>query len=372
MYSIPKLMHIKNKSPELYKKTAKICLIGDYIGYMLTGKAQIDYSLASRTMAFDIGKLCWNDEIMDAAKLDISLFSEPAPFGKIIGEIRGELSLELGLKKNAAVVLGGHDQIAAAVGSGVFDSRAAVDGAGSVECITPVFSRECINAEILTRGSYSIVPYAEPGFYACYAFSFTGGALLKWFADNLAGYSNAYAKKRGISVYAQLEGDAPVTGPTGILVLPHFSGAATPYMDYGSKGAIVGLEITHAERDIFYALMEGVCYEMRLNADYLRDAGITFQSLKATGGGANSRAWMQMKADVLNMPVTALESAEAGAAGCAMAAGAALGIYPDLRAAAEVFVRERETYCPRPEMCARYGEIYEKYKKLYAAVRPLL
>ena len=372
MYSIPKLMHIKNKLPELYKKTSKICLIGDYISYMLTGNAQIEHSLASRTMAFDINRLDWSGEIMEAAGVDISLFSKPVPFGTPSGEILKGLSAELGLKKSAVIVSCGHDQVAAAVGSGIFESRFAVDGAGSVECITPVFSLGSVNPEILIRGSYSIVPYVDPGKYACYAFSFTGGALLKWFTDNLAGYSGIEAKKRGISVYMQLEGDAPADGPTGILVLPHFSGAATPYMDYGSRGALIGLTLTHTERDIFYALMEGVCYEMRLNADFLRSAGITFESLRATGGGANSRAWMQMKADVLNMPVTALESAEAGAAGCAMAAGAALGLYPNLREAAKIFVREKETYCPVPEMHGRYSLIYEKYKKLYTAVRPLM
>ena len=372
MYSVPKLMWIKNNRPELYNRAAKILFVGDYIVYMLTGKTQIDYSLASRTMAFDINTLEWSAEVMRAADIDMELFSAPVAFGTSAGPIRGELADKLGLARDVVVVSGGHDQVAAAVGCGVFDSRTAVDGAGSVECITPVFSLGAVGIDKMTEGSYSIVPYVEPGKYVCYAFLFTGGALLQWFADTLAGYAAAAAQKRGVSVYDELEGGEPLSGPTGILVLPHFSGAATPYMDYGSKGAIAGLTLTHTQRDIFYAMMEGVCFEMRLNTERLSGAGIKFGALRAAGGGANSRAWMQMKADILNMPVVALQSAEAGAAGCAMAAGTALGLFADLRAAAGAFVKERETYYPRAEMREKYGAIYEKYKKLYAAIRPLV
>jgi len=202
------------------------------------------------------------------------------------------------------------------------------------------------------------VPYIEPGKYVCYAFSFTGGALLKWFTDHLTG--GAYPAE-----------DIFMAEPTGLLVLPHFSGAATPYMDSGSKGAIIGLTLSHTQRDIYYALMEGVCFEMRLNMDCLNHAGIRFESLRAAGGGANSRVWMQMKADILNLPVTALQSVEAGAVGSAMTTGVAIGLFDDLRSAAKIFVQEKETYCPRAEMHEKYNKIYEKYKKLYPAVRPL-
>ena len=358
MYSLPKLMWIKNNRPELYKKTSKILLMGDYIVYMLTGKTQIDYSLASRTMALDINTLEWSKEIMDAVGIDASLFSKPVAIGTNAGPIRKELAEKFGFANEIAIVSCGHDQVAAAVGCGVFDGHTAVDGAGSVQCITPVFSRGQINEELI-NGNYSIVPYIEPGKYVCYAFSFTGGALLKWFADNVT--KGAYPDENIL-----------LSEPTGILALPHFSGAATPYMDSGSKGAIIGLTISHTQQDIFYALMEGVCYEMRLNIDCLNNAGIKFEQLRAAGGGANSKVWMQMKADILNIPVTALQSIEAGAVGSAMMTGVATGIFENLRSAAKTFVQEKERYYPRIEMREKYNKIYEKYKKLYSAVRPLV
>ena len=118
--------------------------------------------------------------------------------------------------------------------------------------------------------------------------------------------------------------------------------------------------------------MEGVAYEMRLNYDALADSGIRFESLRATGGGAKSRVWMQMKADILGMPITALETADAGTVGSAMLTGVAVGAFRDLADAANHMVRETETYCPRADAHDRYMKIYERYRRLYRAVRPLM
>ncbi len=369
MYSMPKLMWIKKHSPELYSRVTHVFLIEDYIVYMLTGKNQIDYSLATRTMAFDIHELKWSADVFEAADVDPAVFSKPVPTGTSAGEFRPSLTAELGLPRNVIAVSVSHDQVAAAIGSGVFDDSCAVNGSGTVECITPVF--EHADAKIMAESNYSIVPYIIPGKYVCYSFSYTGGAIIKWFADNLAGYAAEEAKAHGRSIYAELE-DNWNNQPTGLLVLPHFAGAATPYMDAGSKGAIVGLTVANTQNDIHLAIMEGICYEMLLNIERLREAGIEIRQLRATGGGANSRVWLQMKADILNIPVTALRSAEAGAAGSAMLVGIALGVFCDLREAASVIVTERKTYLPRPDVHQKYQSCFERYKKLYNAIRPLV
>lgn len=369
MYSLPKLMWVRENLPEIYEKTRHVFLMEDYVVYKLTGKAQIDYSLATRTMAFDIRNLCWSREVCDAAGIVPGLFSEPVPTGTSAGEIRRELSEKLGLWEGTIVVSVSHDQVAAAIGSGVFDESRTVDGAGTVQCTTPVFTR--YDPAKMAENNYCIVPFIKKGSYVTYAFSYTGGALVKWFVDTLAGDAAAAAKAQGTSVYDLLEGGFS-DEPTGILVLPHFAGAATPYMDGGSRGAIVGLTLSHSQSDIYRAVMEGVCYEMRLNQELLTQSGVAVAPLHATGGGAKSRVWMQMKADVLNVPVTALTTAEAGATGSAMLVGVAVGLFPDLEAAAKVMVKVREVFQPRPEAHARYEAVYQRYKQLYSAVRPLV
>lgn len=371
MYSISKLMWLKKHHPELYAAARRIHLIEDFVVWHLTGTAQIDYSLASRTMAFDIHALTWSREIFDAAEIDVELMSQPVPMGELAGTVTAAIARRTGLDQSCKIVSVSHDQMAAAVGAGAFDGSTAVDGAGTVECLTPVYDG-IPNMDVLYQGYFSVVPYVIPGKYVAYAFSYTGGALIQWCVETLAKYEKTLAAEQGKSVNSYLEQMYQGEKPTGLLVLPHFAGAATPYMDTGSKGVILGLTTATTVAELYRACMEGVAYEMYLNMQALRNSGIRFTHLNATGGGANSSVWMQMKADVLNLPITALQTVDAGTVGCAMLTGIAIGLFRDLNEAAQKMVLEAETYYPRAEMHAEYMKNYERYKELYDRIRPLM
>ena len=361
MYSIGKLMWLKKHQSEIYAQAKHIFLIEDYVVFHLTGTAQIDYSLATRTMAFDINTLTWSKEIFEAAGIDVSLMSKPVPTGTPAGHVTEAVAEKTGLDEKCVIVSVSHDQVAAAVGAGAFDSSVAVDGAGTTECLTPIFD-SVPNAQTMAAGNFSIVPYIIPGKYVAYAFSFTGGALLQWAMETVGRGETNESMERA---YGSDE-------PTGLLVLPHFAGAATPYMDNGSRGAILGLTTDSRPADIYRACMEGVVYEMRLNHEELKKSGVCFKRLNATGGGAKSKLWMQMKADVLNMPVTALETVDAGTIGSAMLTGIAIGVFKDTADAASKMVVPKETYYPRAQMHEKYTAIYQRYKGVYQAVRPLV
>ena len=361
MYSISKMMWIKKHHPEVYAAAKRIHLIEDFVVWHLTGKAQIDYSLASRTMAFDIRNLTWSREIFEAAGIDCALMSEPVRTGTSAGKITPDAAKRTGLQAECQIISVSHDQVAAAVGAGAFDGSVGVDGAGTVECLTPIYDT-LPDIGVMSKGFFSVVPYVIPGKYVAYAFSYTGGALIQWCMETFGkGETNQSMEE----AYGK---DAP----SGLLVLPHFAGAATPYMDTGSKGAILGLTTSHTAADIYRACMEGVAYEMNLNYDALAGSGVRIERLHATGGGARSKVWMQMKADILNLPVTALKTVDAGTVGSAMLTGIAAGIFRDLSDAAAHMVQAAETYEPRAEMHEAYMKNYERYKAVYQAVRPLI
>lgn len=369
MYSISKIMWMKRHKPEIYEKAKHVFLMEDYVIFQLTGNAQIDYSLATRTMAFDITSLEWSKEIFYNADIDMGLMSKVVPTGTSAGGLLPKITEKTGLSVHTQMVSISHDQVAAAVGAGVFDSEKAVDGAGTVECITPVYDK-MPDLDVMYQGNYAVVPYVIPGKYVCYAFSYTGGALIQWCVETLAKKEKELAKEQGISVNELLEGS--VDELTGMLVLPHFAGAATPYMDTGSKGVIAGLTAGSTVNDIYRACMEGVVYEMMLNMEYLEDSGIHFQMLHATGGGAKSSVWMQMKADMLGIPITALKTVNAGTVGSAMLTGIVTGCFKNLEDAAAHMVEKTTVYYPRKDKHERYAEIYKRYRKLYQAVRPLV
>ncbi|MBP5780245.1 MAG: carbohydrate kinase, partial [Clostridia bacterium] len=161
MYSLCKLMWLKRHEPGVYAAAKHIFLIGDYVVWHLTGKAQIDYSLATRTMAFDINTLTWSKEIFDAAGIDVSLMSAPVPPGTPAGSVTPEAAGRTGLGRDCMIVTVAHDQVAAAVGAGVFDGSKAVDGAGTVECLTPIYD-SLPDIEVMAKGYFSVVPYVVP------------------------------------------------------------------------------------------------------------------------------------------------------------------------------------------------------------------
>ena len=374
MYSISKIMWMKKHRPEVYEKARAIFLMEDYVVFHLTGRRVIDYSLATRTMAFDIMKLDFSEEVLQAAGVDRALFSQAVPTGTAAGPVLPEAAERTGLGRETVVVAVSHDQVAACVGAGAFDGSVAVDGAGTVECLTPVFD-SLPDIDTMSRGYFSVVPYVIPGKYVAYAFSYTGGALMQWCTDTLAKEEKNLAKEAGCSVNEYLEkqyGAKYGEEPGQLLVLPHFAGAATPYMDTGSRGAILGLTTDTDLSEIYRGCMEGVAYEMLLNYREIRPAGVHCTKLNATGGGARSAVWMQMKADMLNLPMTALKTADAGTVGSAMLTGIAIGLFRDLQDAADHMVEEIRTYYPRPEMHEKYNRIFSRYEQVYQAVRPLV
>ena len=352
MYSLPKLAWIKKNIPDAYNKAKHILLMQDYVGFLLCGNACIDYSLAARTMGFDVREKTWSKLLFDKAGIDISKMSIPVQCGTVIG-----VSDKFGLK-NTKIVIGCHDQVASAIGAGATAVGCAVDGSGSVECVTPVFDG-IPNDNTLCGMGYPFVPFLD-GKYVSYSLIFNGGTSLKWYRDNFAPGEE----------YKDLDSSVSKT-PTGILVLPHFSGSATPYMDSDSTGAFVDVKLEHTKADMYKAVMEGVAYEMRINADTLAKYGIKPEKLYATGGGSKSPVWLQIKADVLNTPITVVDAPEVGTMGTIMLTGIAVGAFKSLDEGMKIFVKYGKTYYPDEQMHKAYTVLYEKYKKLYNALKEI-
>lgn len=353
MYSLPKIMWIKNNMPAAYKATKRILLMQDYIVYMLTGRAQIDHSLAARTTCFDIKAKKWCDEILDFCGIDKTLFSTPVPSGTIAGNIKIELAKELNVSPYLKVISGCHDQIAAMTGANAYSSDEVMDGTGTVECV-PVIMDEPPKDFSLYKCGYSFAPHIN-GKYACYVLSYCGGSTIKWFKDNFTDKS-----------YDELNRNVKEE-PTNLLIMPHFAGAATPYMDTAARAVMAGLTFEHTKTDIYKALMEGTAYEIAVNLDVLANFGVKPKTLIATGGGAKSDVWLQIKADVLNAEVIATDTEEVGAAGTAFLAGAAVGIYDKNTR----LVKSRKTFYPNPKRHEFYSLQFKKYKKMYKLCKEL-
>lgn len=371
MYSLPKIMWTLDNIIGVRENVSKFLQASDFICFRLCGECCVSQTLACRTLAYDIKKEYWSEEIMNAAGVPISVMPTPVKNGSIIGEIKHSVANKLGIPKTVKIIAGSQDQIAAATGAGVLSSGQAVDGTGTVECITPIFDHIIGNIEFISD-NFVCVPHSVEGCFATYQFNFSGGVLLKWFRDTFATALKAEATSRGVSVYRILDEACPKK-PSDIIVVPHFMGAGgTPDMVPTAKGTISGLTITTNTNDIYRAIMEGLTYEMAYNLEKSSQHGIQIDTLRATGGGASSPIWLQLKADIFYAlcgikSVTPLKTEEAGAAGCAMMSAVALGSYRSLADAAENFVKLGNTVYPDETFAEVYREKYEKYKQLRQA-----
>lgn len=365
LFSVSKLLWIKKHRPELYGQADKVFLICDYLGYMLTGERVIDYGLAARSGAFGIHTLQFDKNLLGGLGIDAKLFSAPVPTGTRVGKMRKELCKELGIKGECMLSVGSHDQVCSALGAGAVEAGDAVDGMGTVECITTLFSRPLTSVEAGQAG-YVCVPYAVPGLYSTYMFNYTSGGLISWYRNKiLHDYRGDEA-----NFFAYME--KGIKGePTGILTLPYLAGAATPYADIAVRGAVVNISSYTTDTALYQSMLESTAMEMRLNAETVEKFGVKILKTVATGGGANSRKWLRLKADIQNVPIATLRSSEGGLCGCAMLSAVSAGHAANLKEAAKIFVRYDEHFEPDEKRHAAYEEQYSKYKKLYAAVKEI-
>jgi xylulokinase len=221
--------------------------------------------------------------------------------------------------------------------------------------------------DALRRGNISAYRHVVPGLYLSMTLNHSGGLLLRWFRDTLSRWEVEYARVAGQDAYDTILAGAPA-GPTSLLVLPHFAGSGTPLLDTRSKGAILGLTFSVTHGEIAKAFLEGLCYELRVNLDLLRGAGLAIEELHAVGGGAKSPLWLRLKADICQIPLRVPEVRDAACLGAALVAGVGAGVYGDLRSAVTQTVHMGRRIEPRQASAAAYEPRYALYRQVYPAL----
>ncbi len=369
MFSINRVMWLKKYHPDIYRRTWKFLCYEDLVIQKLGLPPTIDYSLAARTMAFDIVKKRWSREILSLAEVDESLLSEVRPSGTEVGRISSKVCSRLSLPSGVSVVTGGHDQPCGSLGAGVKEEELATEAAGTVDCIATVFKEPHLDQKML-ENNFACYPHTISQFYISLAFNFTGGCLLRWFRDALGGEEKREAEKTGENVYSILINKA-TKEPSPLYLLPHFTTTGTPYMDPNSAGAILGLSLNTSKADLIKAILEGVAFEMKHNLVLLEEAGIPVRELRAIGGGAKSKKWLQLKADIYNRPLVSLKVSEAACLGAAILAGVGIGEYSSIEEAVETVVKKRESFYPHKEKAKIYEEKFAVYKDIYPTLKEL-
>ncbi|MHC4444711.1 MAG: FGGY-family carbohydrate kinase [Planctomycetota bacterium] len=362
--TLPKMLWIQRNEPDIWKKAGRFLLYEDFFLLRLGGLAKISHCLASRTQMYDLATNDWADDILAKCHIDRNRLASLVPQdGGVVGKIGQDLARSFGLNNELLLVSGGHDQACAALGSGVIDDGLAMVSTGTAEVMELAMSSPALN-QGLRQGNISVYRHVVPKLYLAMTLNHSGGLLLRWFRDNLCKWECQQGRNSGRDPYDLILADTP-NGPTDIMVLPHFAGSGTPLLDITSKGAIVGLNFATTQATIAKAILEGLTFELRLNLELLQENGAQIKELHAVGGGARSPLWLQLKADICQVPLRVPKVTEAACLGAALLAGVAAGKYTDLATAVKKTVHLERAIEPDRKSAHNYDQRYKLYKQMY-------
>jgi xylulokinase len=367
IYGGQKVLWLRDNRPELFASTYKFLGWADLVAYLLGAEPCTDYSLANRSLFFDMQHARWSEETLDYLGMPLDKLPRVAQAGTLIGTVSRHAAEELRLPLDVRIVLGAHDQCTSAAGAGVIHPMQAAYGMGSYICITPTYDTIPPTKGLLAA-KLNVEHHAVPGLFVSFYYNLSGGTVLKWFRDVFAQAEMREALATGRDVYDQLLAEMPES-PTDLVVLPHFAPTGPPYFDEHPVGVIAGLTLETNRGMFIKGLLEGVTYYFRQGLEQMASAGIAINEFRATGGGARSNSWLQISADVLGRRLIRPVVTEAGALGATVLAGSGCGVYTSIEEAVAMLVRIDRTFEPDPRRQAAYAESFGRYQLLYPFAR---
>ena len=363
LYSLPKLMWM-DRSTDAIRNAKYIMFYEDLVGYLLTGARKVSYTSAARSLAFDVQKKEWSEELLAMAGIHREQMSEPVPPLTVIGTLLPEMAQRTGLDPAMKVIVGGHDQTCAAIGSGLMDMQTGECGIGTCEFMFMRMKAPRMD-EAMIEHDFTCIPYVQQSSYLTSLEVTTCGILKNWARETILAKAEQESCRAGVDYYEYIERLAKES-QTDVMVLPQFGSSGNPDLDMNTRGTITGLTIHTRLEEIYRAILESFALQLKLSYDRLEALDVVaMRRIIATGGGARSELTLQIMADVFNMEVITLENEEAGTLGCAIMAAVADAALPELQYAMERMVRYRRHFYPQPEAVRYYHGKMEQYRILY-------
>jgi xylulokinase len=369
IWPVTKFRWLSKHEPETVQRTAAFLLPEDYILFRLSGKFAGEYSLWSSSLVLDIRRKVLSEEMLTFAGISAHQIPPLYPSGTAIGTVCAACAAETGLSTRTVVVTGAIDQACAAIAAGNVRPGIVTESTGSVLALVATIPEPIFDAE--TRVPCHI--HALPDMYCLLPWNTTGGLTLKWFKDYFALDLSQRAEASGQDVYTLLtEAAADIApGSDGLIMLPHLEGAFFPEYNHQARGVFFGFTLSHTRAHFTRAILEAVAYMIRRDLEGLARLGVSANELRVLGGGAKSKLWSQIKADVCNLPVVMPSHGEAAVLGAAMLAAVGIGLVPDIPSAANLMVKEGERLYPNPAAHGVYEAAYRLYVNLYEKVKDL-
>lgn len=354
-FTAPKILWVRNHEPGVFDRTAQVLLPKDYLRYRLTGEYATDKAGGSGTILFDIARRDWSPEIVRALDIPDAWLPRTFEGPETTGVLTAHAARALGLKAGTAVVAGGGDQAANAVGVGAVSAGVIAMSLGTSGVVFAPTGSPFTE----TDGRLHSFCHAVPDMWHLMGVMLSAAGSLKWFRETLAPQSS----------YADLNeaADTVPAGSNGLLFAPYLSGERTPHPDPLARGAFVGLTNRHGMGHMVRSVMEGVAFGLRDSVE-LMSSMVAPGEVRISGGGATSEVWLQILADVLGMPIRVVGTVEGAAHGAALLAATGAGTFDSVRQACDASVVLGSQIDPSDNVDT-YTTAYDVYRGLYPALR---
>ena len=365
-FTAPKLLWMREHEPDAFASIRHVLLPKDYVRHRLGEALASDVSDASGTGVFDCGRRTWSTAMLEALELPAEWWPHAAESQEIVDRLGARAASDTGLEAGTPLVAGAGDQAASGVGTGI--TR---EGLVSTTIGTSGVVFAC--SEHWTHpgdGSLHAFCHAIPETWHLMGVMLSAGGSYDWFCRNLMPDVVAEARAGNTDPFEEITQRASRVPPgaDGLVFLPYLTGERSPHPDPDARGCFIGLTPTHDRNHLARAVIEGALFGLCDCLDLVRRMGIQPESIRLSGGAAESQLWRALSADVLDCPIVSATTSEGTAFGAAILGGTAAGFWPDVPTACAQVVRETERIQPSQDR-ERYRELHRRYASLYPTLK---
>lgn len=355
-FTAPKLLWVKENEPENFARICKIMLPKDYIAYMISGVHCTDASDASGMLLFDVKNRCWSKEMMEIVGVKEEQLAKVYESYEVVGTLKEEVASHLGLNNSVKVIAGAGDNAAGAVGTGTLEHgmcSISIGTSGTVFIATDEFAVDDNNAMhsfAHANGKYH--------FLGC---MLSAASANKWWMDEIIRTKEYNKEQEAIQAL----------GDNQVFFLPYLMGERTPHNNPKARGTFIGMTMDTTREDMTQAVLEGVTFALRDALEIARSFGVKIERVRLNGGGAKSKLWCRMVANIMNVKVDKINSEEGPGFGAAILAAVGCGKYASVEEAAEKLITVVSTIEPEEAIVQKYEEKYQMFRQIYPALKPV-
>ena len=364
-WTLPQMMWLKANEPDVLAKTEHVLFVKDYVRLLLTGEAATDRIEAEGTLFYDMAKGDWDEELVGLAGLSPAKLPRFIAPTDVAGRVTAEAAAATGLPEGLPVVCGSSDSAVEDYGAGAVEPGDLIIKLATAGNVNSMTAAAHPHPKTLT---YS---HIVPGMW--YSVSATNAAALcmRWMRDGF--YCDAASLGIvGADVWRKVEAEAEASGvgAKGVVFHPYLQGERCPYWDADLRASFTGVSISSTRGDFARALMEGVAFSLRECYRTLEEMKLPVKRIFLIGGGARSRLWSEIVANVFDCAVAVPEPGDASF-GAALLAGTGVGLFADVKDAVAKCLRISRRIEPDAAAAAQYARLFADYRAIHDALAPV-